>query len=201
MIEFVSLYQKEILWWIAVAMTLVADVLYIRDMIYWSTRPHIFSWIIRAILTWIWFFAAYTDWWWAGTRVLLVSAISCLIVIVLWWKQWIGYITTSDKISFGWALLSIWLRYLTKDPLLSVILVSCIDARTYFPTFRKWYVSPYDEHIPARFISWLKYVFAFFALENISIITVLYPASIIALNRSLVCMLIWRRRNIRKQLL
>ena len=189
----VTLYRKEILWWVAVAMTLISEILYIKDMIRGSTKPHIFSWILRWILSGIWFWAAYLDGGWPWTWVLLASAVSCVTVIILWAKQWLWYITLSDKISFLWALLSIGIRYITNDPLWSIIVIILIDTRSYFPTFRKWYISPYEEHVLARFFSWLKYIFAFFALDHISLITVLYPASIFILNISLVIMLEIRR--------
>lgn len=194
MINFITLYQKEILWAIAVCMTLTSYYTYMRDMIRWTTKPHIFSRLIWTLLTWIAFFAWYSDGWWAGTRVLWVSAVFCCVVVFMWAKNWFWYITRSDKIAFTGALLSLPLWYITEDPLLSVILITIIDARSFFPTFRKGYNKPYEETLSMYVLSWLKFVVAFFALEHFSVITILYPASLIVMNFAFVGILHWRRK-------
>ncbi len=196
MSDVITLYRKEILWGIAVIINGIWYYAYIVDVYNWTSKPHLFSWIIWTVLAGIAFSTSYADWWWAWTWVIFLSMIACMIIIYLARNQWIWYIKTSDKIAFGLSVFTIPLRYITKDPLLSVILITIIDARSFYPTFRKGYEKPYEETLSTYFLSGVKFIIAMFALGNISLITVLYPASLILMNFVFVAMLRWRRKQI-----
>jgi len=75
------------------------------------------------------------------------------------------------------------------------ILVTIINLLAFYPTIRKSYWKPYEETLMTYLISGLKFIIAIIALENFSVITWLYPASLIFINLGFVWMLVVRRRT------
>ncbi len=189
-------FSKEVLWIISVLLTLIGYAVYFRDMYKWITKPHIFSWLVWWLLTWIAYFASFSDGWGSGSWVLGISSLACLIIAALGTRNGYAYITKSDKIALFASLFSLLLRYLTEDPLLSVILISLVDAWSFLPTFRKGRIYPHEETASSYFYAGLKFVIAMFALGNYSLITVLYPASLILMNWAFLLLLFYRRRKI-----
>ena len=90
------------------------------------------------------------------------------------------------------------LWFVTNSPLASVILITIIDAFGFYPTVRKSYRKPQQETMITYVLSGLKYVIALFALQNYSVITYLYPASLVFMNFAFVGLLIVRRRQHKK---
>src|SRR5690348_16754765 len=65
--------------------------------------------------------------------------------------------------------------FITKGPLLSVVLAIITDALGFVPTFRKSYHKPNEETTVAYFLGGLKYIFALAALDTFSVVTALFP--------------------------
>lgn len=111
---------------------------------------------------------------------------------------WLG---TKDIKRIDWvvlltALLSIPLWIVTKSPLLSVILVVLIDAMGYVPTIRKSWRKPYEEAALMWAISIVVFTLSFFALENYTLTTYLYPVTFATINIFFVAYLLVRRRSL-----
>ena len=85
---------------------------------------------------------------------------------------------------------------LSDDPLLSVILITIIDAFGFAPTFRKAYHKPQEETLITFALSAIKFVISIVALSNYSVVTVLYPLSLVIANGAFVLMLIIRRKQL-----
>lgn len=64
------------------------------------------------------------------------------------------------------------------------------------PTIRKSYHKPHEETLVHYVLAGLKFVFAIFALDNYTLVTWLYPASLVAANLFFVFMLMVRRRKL-----
>lgn len=92
------------------------------------------------------------------------------------------------------ALLSIPLWVVTKNPLLSVILVVSIDAMGYIPTIRKSWRRPYEEAVLMWAMSIVVFTLSFFALETYTLTTYLYPVTFATINIFFVAYLLLRRR-------
>ena len=76
------------------------------------------------------------------------------------------------------------------------MLITVIDALGFVPTFRKSYSRPFEETAVTYAISGLKFVVAILALENLSLVTWLYPASLVLMNGLFVGMVLTRRRQL-----
>lgn len=181
---------------IAVIIAFVSYVPYLTGIFKGTIKPHAFSWIIWGLLTLIAFYAQVTDGGGAGAWVTGFTASVSFIIVISALKNGRGDITKSDWWSFAGALLSIPLWYFTGDPVWSVILITVIDALAFYPTFRKGYLKPYEDSVLTFGLSATKFVFAIFALSNYSVVTVLYPLSLVVMNGVFVLMLIYQRKKL-----
>ncbi len=167
---------------------------YIRDIFRGKTKPHIFTWLIWWSLTLIAFIAQLSDNAWPWAWVTWVTAfVSLFIAFISIWK-WEKEITRSDKYSFLWAILAIIVWYLTDNALYWVLLVTLIDALWFYPTFRKSYYKPFEETLSAYTLASIKFIFWIIALTNFTLITYLYPLSLVIMNLIFVIMVLIRRK-------
>ena len=102
--------------------------------------------------------------------------------------------TRSDWGTFIAALAAIPLWLATDNPLYAVILITIIDALAFWPTIRKAYFYPREELMFTYTLSGLKFFIALLATQSFSLITVLYPASLVLMNWLFVAMVLARRR-------
>ncbi|MBI3573263.1 MAG: hypothetical protein HY092_03635, partial [Candidatus Kerfeldbacteria bacterium] len=155
-----------------------------------------FSWLVWGILTGIVFFGQIAGHGGPGAWVTGFTAVICLVIFFLALSKGEKKIVLVDWLSLLGAGVALLLWAITKSPLLSVILVTLIDAFGFFPTFRKAYSKPREETLVQYVLAGLKFVLAFFALTKVSIITVFYPASLVIMNWAFVLMLVVRRRQL-----
>ena len=120
--------------------------------------------------------------------------IVCFIIAALTFRRGEKHITKSDWIAFIAALAAILVWLFTKEPLWAVVLITMIDSLAFYPTFRKSYIKPHEETVMTWWVNSIKFVFALLALEQVSLVTALYPSYLVLANGALAAMLIWRRR-------
>lgn len=180
----------------AVLMTVVGYRFYFRDIFAGKTKPHAFSWLVWAVLTGIAFFGQLSDNAGPGAWVTATTAIISVAVFCLALSKGEKNITFSDKLNLLGAAVALALWFITNDPLLSVILITIVDFLVFMPTIRKSYQKPHEETLIHYVLAGLKFVLAIIALENYSLVTWLYPASLVAANLFFVFMLVVRRRKL-----
>jgi len=169
---------------------------YIRDIISWKTKPHVFSWAIWWILTFMAFIAQLSDNAWPWSLITWITSVMCLLITSMSLKKWEKDITKSDKYSFLWALLAIISWFITDNALYSILLITLVDAFWFYPTFRKSYYKPFEETLSIYLLSSIKFAFWIVALTNFTLITYLYPLSLVLMNLIFVIMLIIRRKKL-----
>ncbi len=197
MIGLSFLFSKEILSGVAIALTIYAYVLYIRSILAGKTKPHILSWLTFSITTLIVFFAQLADKGGLGAWPTGASAIMTMTVSILaYLKRSDCSITQADWLCLMTVFLSIPVWYATANPLWAVVLLTAMDAMGFIPTFRKTYLSPFQEHLTFYVLLGIRSFISILALEHFSLTTVLFPASISALCVMFVCMVIYRRNVI-----
>ncbi|MEO5628004.1 MAG: hypothetical protein ABIQ89_03895 [Candidatus Saccharimonadales bacterium] len=181
---------------VSVIMSLVAYVFYFRDIFAGKTKPHAFSWLVWTSLTAIAFAGQVSDNAGPGAWVTGVTAFVSFFIFLLAAYKGEKTITKSDKLSLLGAALALVLWFLTNSPLLSIVLITVIDFLGFLPTIRKSYHKPHEETLVTFALSGLKFVLAIIALENYSLVTWLYPASLVAANLFFVIMLKVRRKKL-----
>lgn len=188
-------FYKEILSVVAIVLTLVAFIPYIRAIFNGTIRPHVFSWVIWGATTFLIFLAQLEDKGGVGTWPIGVSgSITIFIACLAYIKRADVIIAKTDWLFFVAALSSLPLWYLTSDPLWAVVLLTIVDVLGFGPTVRKAYHLPYSESLLFFGLFTVRNLLVMMALENHSVTTLLFPAVITAVCVLLMMMIAYRRR-------
>lgn len=187
---------KQLLSAIAIVLTIIAYFPYIRSIIQGKTKPHVFSWVIWGTSTCIVFLAQLADKGGAGAWVIGFSGIISIYVAFLsYTKRSDSSITRIDWIFFILAMTSSPVWYLTSDPLWAVVILTTVDVLGFAPTFRRSYIRPFEEQLMFYMIMAVRNLFVVSALENYSLTTVLFPATIATVCLIFSVMVLSRRRR------
>lgn len=187
---------KELLSAAAMVLTLAAFLPYIRDILQGRVRPHVFSWVIWALTTFVVFFAQLQAQGGAGAWAIGVSAsITTLIAVLAFLQRADVTITRTDRLFFAAALASLPLWYLTADPLWAVVLLTVIDLLGFAPTLRKAWAAPHSESLLFFGLFLVRNLLVVLALERYSPTTWLFPVAV-ALACALLMVVIALRRRV-----
>lgn len=190
---------KEVLSVIAIALTFIAFIPYIRSILQGKTKPHAFSWIIWASVTFIVFLAQLADKGGVGAWPIGVSGLITLYVAVLAYiKKSDNMITKKDWLFFITAMTALPFWYITSNPLWAVVILTTVDLLGFAPTFRKAYNHPYEEQLTFFTLIASRNLIAIMALEHYSLTTILFPAAT-ALACILFIQMVMLRRTIIKK--
>lgn len=188
--------MKAFLGIIATLLALYSYVPYFRDIFAGKTKPHAFSWLVWFFLTAIAFTAQIKDNGGAGAWVTGFTALVAFTIFIAAITRGEKNITRSDWLCLAGSFMAMGLWAVTNSPLIAIILITIIDALGFAPTFRKAFYKPHEETMITFALSAVKFVIAIAALSNYSIITVLYPASLVLMNGLFVALLITRRKQL-----
>lgn len=186
--------EKEIIGGLAVAIGMAGYAVYLHGVFRGGLRPHMFTWIIWAVVMSTGFAAQYAEDAGPGAWNLGMSALATISIAVASCFYGEKNITRGDWIVFIGALSAIPAWLVTHDPLWAVVIISAIDAAAFYPTFRKSWAKPREEGLLVYLLSVPQFLLSIIALERVTVTTALYPATIVTLNAALVAMLLWRRR-------
>lgn len=187
--------HKEFLSGVAIALTFVIFVPYIRSILSGNTRPHVFSWVIWALSTFVVFLAQLAGGGGVGALAIGVSGIITAYVAVLAYVKRIDRsITRSDWVFLFSALVALPCWYFTANPLWAVVILTGVDLAGFGPTFRSAWHRPYQEHIGFYSLAAVRNFLVILALESYSLTTVLFPAAVGIVILFFVPMVLFRRR-------
>lgn len=186
--------DKDIFGYLSIFFVILSFIPYIYSILIGQTKPHIFTYILWGLMSLIGAAAQYASEAGPGAWATFASAILCLGIVPLCLSHGEKHITQSDWYALGLGLTALPLWYVTNSPLSAVLVVTLVDGIAYYPTFRKSYGKPKEEMALSYAISNLKHITSVFAMTSYTLTTLLYPASMFALNAALIFMLVWRRR-------
>lgn len=171
--------DKKLLSAAAVVVTFVIFVPYIRSIRRGEIKPHVFSWIVWGLGTFIVFFAMLAGGGGPGAWTIGVSG------VVTSYIAWLAYNNRSDtritKTDWGFlsaALSALPFWFLTSDPLWAVVTLTVVDVIGFGPTVRHAYFKPHDESAGFFALSTFRNLLVILALEHYSLATVLFPAAV-----------------------
>ena len=188
---------RVVLGLIATIIALAGYIPYFKNILTGKTKPHAFSWLIWSILTGIAFAAQVVENAGPGAWVTGFTALGCFTIFILSLFKGKRSFVLFDWFALVASLVALLLWWLTKDPTMSVILITLTDAIAFLPTFRKAFYKPYEETATTFALSGLKFFIALFALETIIISTWLYPASLVVMNWLFVALVLLRRKHVK----
>ncbi|MED5423317.1 MAG: hypothetical protein VX740_07745 [Pseudomonadota bacterium] len=159
-----------------------------------ETRPHLFSWVNWGLIISI---GAYAQLKLGGdfsAYMLLFVGLTCWFVAFLALFYGEKDIKRSDWVAFlaGLALIPVWV--VTKDPVLTLILIICIDILTFYPTVRKTYVDPSSEPPVSYFWAGMRYFFILLTVPEFSFTVLFYPLFLMVTEWGFMAFIFWRRR-------
>lgn len=193
------MFYKELLSTAAIAITLAAFFPYIRSIILGTITPHVFSWVIWGITTFVVFLAQLEDKGGAGAWAIGVSGgITLFIALLAVMKRADVAITQTDRLFFSMALSALPFWYFTADPLWAVVILTTVDVLGFGPTVRKAYDFPHSESLLFFALFTVRNFLVIMALEHYSVTTVLFPAAIAAACLLSMFLVMYRRRMLAK---
>jgi hypothetical protein len=188
---------KELLSIAGIVLTFVMFVPYVRSIQRGKTRPHVFSWVIWGIGTFVVFLAQLAGHAGVGAWPIGVSGVITLYIAVLaYFKSKEFAITKADWAFLTAAISALPCWFLTDDPLAAVLVLTAVDLIGFGPTFRSAYVRPFSEHMGFFALGAVRNVLVILALQHYSVTTVLFPAAVGVGCVALVVLLACRRRSL-----
>ena len=189
--------DKSLIGAVGIALTLFAFYPYIRSIVRGTARPHVFSWVIWGITTFVVFLAQLQAGGGIGAWVTGVSGTITLgVALLAWLRRADVNITRTDWVYFVLALLSIPLWYATSDPLWAVLVLTTVDLLGFGPTLRKLHADPHSESLGFYALIMVRNGLSLAALQQYSLTTVLFPAAIGLGCGALVILALLRRRSV-----
>lgn len=192
-----SMLDKQLVSALAIALTFLAFLPYIRSIFHGDTRPHVFSWVIWGSVTFVVFLAQLADGAGVGAWPVGVSgAITIYVAVLAYLKKSDDSITRTDWLFLLTAMLSLPAWYLTSDPLWAVVILTTVDLAGFGPTFRKAFNLPREENLSFYAIITLRNLLVIVALEYYSVATVLFPLATAIACVVFILMVLLRRKKL-----
>jgi len=187
-----------IFWIIAIVLTFISYIPYIRDIFLRKTKPHIYTWIIWWALSTIISIIQNNNGGGIGSYVTLTVWIISIFIALLSLKYGTKDLKKIDTIFLVLTILGIGVWLGIENPIFSIILLCGIDLAWFFPTIRKSISAPHDESLSFYVINFIRYIFSVFSLMIINFVTILFPLIWVIVNWWFVLFLLWRRSKIIK---
>ncbi|TVZ41504.1 hypothetical protein P886_0850 [Alteromonadaceae bacterium 2753L.S.0a.02] len=180
---------------VAVVLTLIAFIPYIRAILNGDTKPHVFSWVIWGISTSVVFIAQCQAQGCVGAIPIGLSGFVTLVIALLaFFKRGDASITPMDWCFLFAAFSALPFWFATAEPLWAVVILTGVDLMGFGPTLRKAWHQPRDESLLFYSLFLVRNLLALAALESYSLSTVLFPLAIAAACALLIT-LIWTQRQ------
>jgi hypothetical protein len=189
----VTLTFKDAMGALAVVITLVAYGIYVWQTLRGEARPHPLSWLIFGILTGTAYLVQRDDAAGPGSWVMGITAVVCLLLCLMsfWrgerafpWYEW----------AFLFAAAVIFIFYLwSHEPTIAAVLAALVSVLGFGPTVTKAWQRPHSDSITTFALNSIKFIPAFFAMDNLSLATCVMPAALVVANAA-VALIIYARR-------
>ena len=181
----------------AIVVGIIGYIPYLYGIFKNKVRPHAFSWLVWGTTIGIVFFIQLEEKGGAGSWVTGISSLICFAIFILASLKNRQKFPLFDWMSLFSALFVLLLWWKTNNSILSIVLITVADTMGFLPTFRKAFLKPFEEVAITFILNAVKYSIAIIALENLSLASWLYPATVVFTNSAFVSMLFLRRRQLK----
>jgi len=168
---------------------------YVRDTLKGKTKPHAYSWLVGVIVTAI--SAAGQVYGHAGiaTLVLVFVTLLTFVILLLSLKYGVRHGTRLDKTCLLFCLLALPFWAVSKNPLVTVVLVNIIDAVGFIPTLTKAHKYPYSETMFSYQMNVIRFALVILAVSHYTLINLMYPVTWFICNSIFVVLISSRRKQ------
>lgn len=191
--------MKEILGIITIILAFVGYIPYLRDTFRGLTKPHLVSWFLWTLVSFIAFGLQWSKGAGSGSYANFAMGVICLILFFLSLKNGTKNIRPADIVSFVLALIAIFLWLGAQKPALSIIFVVLIDIFSFIPTFIKSWHHPDQETLFTWILSIIRQGLILLSLESFNFVTALFPLYAFSANILFVAELLYRKKIIRNK--
>lgn len=185
---------------ISSVVAIICFIPYLRDIFRKTTQPHAYSWLVWTILQTVGVAGQLKDGAGYGAWALAIGAVFCFTIFLLSLKYGTKNITRFDLYCLLASFFAIALYFFLENPLWAIIAVAVTDFVGFLPTFRKGWEEPNSETPSTFALSALANLLSLFALQNYSVTTILYIASLFITNSSFVAMIVLRTKMLKNNL-
>lgn len=187
--------NHETLWGVlSLLLTTYQYVPYFKGIFSGRIKPHAFSWLVWALPGVVVCCAQISKGEGAGSWAAGYSGLLCFIVFILSLTRGEKGITPMDWVMLfcGLAAIAAWL--VTDDPLGAVLLSSLATGLAFIPTIRKSRMKPYSESMTTYVVSSIKWITAIAALKSLTLTTLFFPVTSMAMGLGFAAWMEHRRR-------
>lgn len=189
--------MKQVLGIITVIMAFIGYAPYLRDTFTGKTKPHLVSWFLWALVSFITFGLQWSKGAGAGSYANFAMGVICLTIAFASLKNGIKKLRTIDVFFFVMAILAIILWLVVHQPVLSVVLIILIDIFSFSPTFIKSWSKPWEETLLTWIINTARQGLVILSIQKYNLVTALFPSYAFISNILFCILLITRRKAIK----
>lgn len=181
---------------VTILLGIFAYIPYLKDIIFGNTKPHIYSWLVWAILNITTFSIQFNNGAGPISFIYLMTGVICTVIMLFGLRDGVRNITKVDGLFLFLSLLSLGLWIVAKEPLISSILISIVIIVALLPTIRKSWFNPFEETISTYILSTVRTILTLSLLESYTLITLLSPVVGVTITVVFCAILIIRRRQL-----
>jgi len=171
---------------------------YLHSVVKRKTVPHMYSWLIWAVLAGISFIAQVKGNAGPGAWNTGFTAVVCFAVFLISIKYGERKLNRADVSLLIMALLAIIALLLIDNAVIAVLLTTVAASIGFTFTLKKAYHHPLEENRTTFFLNSLRNLISLFALNSISFVTFFYPFCMMVANFSVVATILARTKGIKK---
>lgn len=186
---------KDVLLSITLIIGIIAYIPYLKDVIFGNTKPHVYSWLIWAILNITFFSIQFNNNVGIVSFISLLTGIICTVIMLLGLGSGVRNITKTDGLFLLLALISAGLWIISKDALSSSILITLTNFFALLPTIRKSWFNPFEETLSTYIMTTTRTVLTLLLYDTYTIPTILPPVFGVTITILFCIMLIVRRKT------
>jgi hypothetical protein len=186
---------KLILGITSLILTLLSYVPYVKDILKNKTRPHLYTWVVWAVVTFIAFGLQVSHSAGPGAFMTFAAGLACFLVIALGVIKKVEIkITKIDSLFLVLSIISVVLWLWVEKPVLSTILVALTSFLAFVPTIIKSWQDPFSETVSFYVINTVRYFLSYLALDQFNFVSSFYLITWVAVNAFFTVMLHFRRQ-------
>ena len=160
---------------LAASSSIIAITFYVSSILRKETKPNRASWLIWSITNTILLVSYFS----VGARstifLPIVYFLNGLIVFIFSFRYGVNSWSRLDYLSIFIAGFSLIIWFITKNPLIALLMNLAMDSSGYLPTIRKSYTDPLTESQIAWFFIFLGTFFNLIAINSSSFGIIIYP--------------------------
>jgi hypothetical protein len=178
---------------LSAAVSFAGFILYIKKILAGKTRPEKSSWWIWTILMLVAFLAqlaAGATWSLLLTGTLLIGN---LAIAILSRRYGYGKFKKIDISALLLTALGLWLWWITKNPLVALLIIICVDFSGNILTMLKTWRAPYSENTSTWILTTFGALFGTLAVASMEISRLIFPVYVIIANLMVLGVIYYRR--------